>query len=103
MNVMESARKLVESALEEAEIEDLAHDFVENEVGANKFKENWTWLRQHQDVVAKVKSWLRQLGTDQSYAPKIIAVIDELHAKPGNWLTPFTAPALRRFKPGQED
>lgn len=69
--------------------EDLACDFVENEVGAHDFLSNWPLFKKAVDPVKAVQEWLISTKTPDADATKIVAIIDTMAAGGLSWLTGF--------------
>ena len=68
---------------------DLALDYVEHEVGPNKFVDNWGRIKKSRDPVHHIKQWLRRTKTPGN-AAEIVSILDELASKGTTWLTDFT-------------
>lgn len=79
---------LLEDVLDDT---DLALDYIEHEIGANRFVANWSKLKAVKNPVTAVQQWLDAIG-DKGNAAEIVKIIDDLAAKDTKWLTPFTSP-----------
>lgn len=83
--------KLVESALHAAAVEDAAYDFIETEVGANYFPDNWPKYKQATNPKVAIQEWLEYVGLP--YNPEdLLSVIEQRAAENKRWITPFTQP-----------
>jgi hypothetical protein len=66
--------------------EDLACQFMEDEVGRFDFRNNWKKLKETQNVRQRIQQWLEALNVDGN-PEEIIAYLDKLVAeRAGNWL-----------------
>ena len=62
--------------------EDLAYDFVENEVGRRDFSVNWSRIL---DKDGKIRHWLARIKEDESLAPQIKIFLDKLASEKKTW------------------
>jgi len=66
--------------------EDLACQFMEDEVGRLDFRNNWKKLKETQNVRQRIQQWLEALNVD-GQPDEIITYLDKLVAeRAGNWL-----------------
>lgn len=67
---------------EELDLESIAADFIEEEVGRKDWANNWAALKANNSLEAKVKSWMifQQIEGDPT---KIISHIDNMVAQRG--------------------
>jgi hypothetical protein len=66
--------------------EDLACQFMEDEVGRLDFRTNWKKLKETNNVRQRIQQWLEALNT-QGDPDAIIQYLDKLVAqRAGNWL-----------------
>lgn len=64
-------------------VDDLANDWVENELGRLDFHQNWKQVRPVAEQ--RVSKWLAEIGVDKSIAFKVVNAIDEMHRKGLFW------------------
>jgi len=65
--------------------EDLACQFVEEEVGRFDFRTNWAKVKEKGDVRQRIQQWLEALNTEGN-PDEIIEYLDRLVAdRAGNW------------------
>ncbi len=91
-NAQTAARLLVEILLDQGEdeaetelIQDVAADFIENEVGRFDWLRNWGVIRSQGDPVPKVQAYLDTYAITAD-ARKIVAEIDRMAVEnPGRW------------------
>lgn len=66
-------------------VEDIAADFIENEVGRFDWVNNWNLIRSREDPVAKVQTYLDQYGLVAD-AQGVVEAIDRMaEVNPGRW------------------
>ena len=83
----EAAHLIVEAILEEEpeSVEEIAADFVENELGRFDWMRNWAVIKGKEDPVAKVKAYLDYYGL-RADPQQIVDEIERLVEKvPGRW------------------
>lgn len=69
-----------------SEADDLAADFIENEIGRHDWMNNWTvWKDKHPDYRERIRTWLEKLG--ENLPPEdLIQAIDRMKILvPGKW------------------
>lgn len=66
--------------------EDLACQYMEDEVGRFDFRTNWKKLKETNDVRQRIRQWLEALNVEGN-PDEIIGYLDRLVAdRAGNWL-----------------
>lgn len=63
-------------------VDDLALDFIEQEVGRIDFIGNWPNFFQRE---RRMTQWLEHYGYERSLAPAVLARIGELHSRAYTW------------------
>lgn len=58
--------------------DDLVPDFIENEVGAYDWKNNWDVLKERVDVQEVAKAWLRRIGASYLDAGELVRRLDAM-------------------------
>lgn len=84
---------LAENALQAAattSINDLADDFIEQELGSNFFPKTWENLKTTGTAVAKIAAWLADVGIEAPCAQEIADQIDVRAQSHRSWITPFS-------------
>ncbi len=78
------ARQLIERLV--PDIEDVAYDFIEQEVGRYDWRRNWTGMRKDHDMVEHARTWLSRYGINVD-AQELVHWIDEFAGQvKGNWV-----------------
>jgi hypothetical protein len=74
--------------LDEDEIQDLACDYVEQEVGRHDWQNNWLKRRGENDEQKNIEVWLRRIGENEGAAEPIMLWLDGLAKRMGRskWL-----------------
>ena len=69
------------------ELDSLAFDYIENEVGHYDWRDNWEKVKANPELSAKIQRWLEYLGVDLE-ASEIVARLDKLAHENGHarWL-----------------
>lgn len=85
-NPREVGRIVVETILDaDEDVQEIAADFIENEVGRLDWVNNWEVVKSKEDPVAKVQRFLSAYGLTAN-AAEIVSVIDSMTKEnPGRW------------------
>lgn len=83
-----TAKMIVELLLSDEDVEstqDVAADFIEDELGRFDWMNNWRVIREREDPVAKVQAYLDTYGIVAD-ARQVVDYIDQMTVKnPGRW------------------
>jgi hypothetical protein len=86
--IREAAQSLVEVLLEDddpEDLQDIAYDFIENELGRFDWVKNWWTLRQQGLAESRMQAYLEQYAIDAD-AATVTAYIDRMVlTNPGTW------------------
>lgn len=67
-------------------LEDVALDYVENEVGRHDWSANWQKLKQkHPDMKSKIQAWLQRYEIDHDPQGLIDFLDRMVTTRPGKW------------------
>jgi predicted nuclease with TOPRIM domain len=82
----QTARMIVETLIDYGEdAEEIAADFIENEIGRLDWVNNWSVIRKTRDPVAMVQDYLTRYNLAGN-AQEIVNIIDQMSARnPGRW------------------
>lgn len=69
-----------------SEADDLAADFIENEIGRHDWVNNWkSWQKKHPDHKERIRGWLERLGEPHDPQDIIDAIGRMVILTPGKW------------------
>jgi len=72
-------------------VDDLALDFVEHEIGANFFVDNWYKFSQQPEAETRVKNWLSNVGATVD-SKEVWNALNNLATRGTRWKTPYKTP-----------
>jgi hypothetical protein len=84
-----SAKLIIDFLYEDVEVEenvqDLAMDFVEEELGRYYFLDNWEFSKRSGDALPRIERWLASIDQDPALAKSVYTALEGFHSKNYNW------------------
>jgi hypothetical protein len=71
-------------SLDDEDIRDLAHDFIEQEIGRHDWKNNWVKAKATTPIEVRIERWLRRNGDHDGAVQPIILYIDGMVKRYGS-------------------